>query len=177
MNRYILTGTPGCGKTSIINELEKKDLVVVAEAATDIIAHDQKQGIQEPWKHPKFIDDIVDLQRERQLALASESKNQFYDRSPICTYALAQYLNFTPSDALMEEIERIQENAIYQKQVFFIENLGFCSPTEARTISFEEALIFEKIHEEAYIKFGYECIKIPPMILSDRVKAILDFVG
>ena len=51
---------------------------------------------------------------------------------------------------------------IYQKQVFFIENLGFCEPSAARKISFEDSLKFEKVHEETYRSFGYECIKVAP---------------
>lgn len=51
MRRYILTGTPGCGKTSLIRALEMTGASVVAEAATDIIAYKQMQGVAEPWKN------------------------------------------------------------------------------------------------------------------------------
>lgn len=44
MKRYILTGTPGCGKTSIIRGLEMSGASVVAESATDVIAYKQMQG-------------------------------------------------------------------------------------------------------------------------------------
>ncbi|MDB5359232.1 MAG: hypothetical protein JWO51_529 [Rhodospirillales bacterium] len=48
MRRYILTGTPGAGKTSIVRRLEVLGHAVVEEAATDIIALDQVEGIAEP---------------------------------------------------------------------------------------------------------------------------------
>jgi predicted ATPase len=54
----------------------------------------------------------------------------------------------------------------------FIRNLGFIMPTEARRISFEEALRFERVHEETYRDFGFELIPIAPGSLSDRVDAI-----
>ena len=98
MRRYILTGTPGCGKTSIIRALEMTGASVVAEAATDIIAYRQMQGVAEPWKNEDFIDYIVGLQKHRQIDLSDKySDLHFYDRSPICTYALAVYLSFKPS--------------------------------------------------------------------------------
>lgn len=170
-------GTPGCGKTSIIRALEIKGYFVVNEAATDVIAHEQMQGNAEPWKHPNFIDIIIKLQRQRQMQVAKVfSELQFFDRSPVCTYALAIYLGFEPTPSLLKEIERIKEDDVYQKQVFFIENLGFCNPTEARKINFEESLIFEKIHSEAYARFGYDCIKIPFASELERVDIILKSV-
>ena len=162
MKRYILTGTPGCGKTSIIRSLEVAGYAVVEEAATDIIALRQAQGIAEPWTHPSFIDDITNLQKQRQMRIADVAEVQFYDRSPLCTYALSVWLGFPISITLADEMERIAKAQIYQKQVFFIENLGFCEPSAARKISFEDSLKFEKVHEETYRSFGYECMRIAP---------------
>ena len=177
MKRFILTGTPGCGKTSIIRALELMGYSVISEAATDVIAYEQMQGHEEPWKQKDFIDKIVTLQKQRQIQAADISTDlQFYDRSPICTYALAIYLGFEPPSILLQEIKRADEMQVYQRKVFFIENLGFCKPTKARRISFEESLVFEKIHDEAYAKFGYECVRIPPASQSERVNAILSAI-
>ena len=177
MKRYILTGTPGCGKTSIITVLKNKNYTVIHEAATDIIACEQKLGNERPWEQQSFIDKIINLQKQRQILADNISSSiQFYDRSPICTYALAKYLNVGPSEILLNEIERIQSKNIYQNKVFFIENLGFCTQTDARKISFEESLIFEKIHAETYVQFGYKCIQIPVLPLLNRVNVILDLV-
>lgn len=177
MKRYILTGTPGCGKTSIIRSLELAGYPVVEEAATDIIALRQAQGIAEPWTHPSFIDDITNLQKHRQMRLADVSGVQFYDRSPLCTYALSVWLGFPISMALADEIERIRGEQIYQKQAFFIENLGFCEPSAARKITFEDSLRFEKVHQETYNSFGYECIRVAPRDLSARVEQIRRYVS
>lgn len=174
MKRYILTGTPGSGKTSILHELKSKGYSVVEEAATDVIALEQADGSPEPWMQADFIDKIVRLQRQRQIeTLALPYKLQFYDRSPVCTYALSCYLGYPPSAYLLEEMDRIECENIYQRQVFFVENLGFCQPTEARRISFEEALLFEKIHIETYTSFGYDLIKIPSDSLSKRVQSVV----
>ncbi|MBA2652002.1 MAG: AAA family ATPase [Tatlockia sp.] len=174
MKRYIITGTPGCGKTSVIRAIELTGASVVSEAATDLIAFRQAQGDTAPWKHSNFIDDIVELQKHRQIDMCADySQLHFYDRSPICTYALALYLEFKPSHNLMNEIKRIQKYNIYEKQVFFLENLGFITNTDARQISFEDSLIFEQIHRDAYAKFGYECAEIPAKSINERVDIIL----
>jgi predicted ATPase len=177
MKRYILTGTPGCGKTSIIRSLEVAGYAVVEEAATDIHALRQAQGIAEPWTHPSFIDDITNLQKLRQTRIADAAEVQFYDRSPLCTYALSIWLGFPISITLADEMERIAKERIYQKQVFFIENLGFCEPSAARKISFGDSLKFEKVHEETYRSFGYECIRIAPSDLAARVEQIKSYIS
>jgi predicted ATPase len=162
MRRYILTGAPGGGKTSIIRELEALGHAVVEEAATDVIALQQAQGLAEPHTRPSFIDEIVKLQRERQM-LAPDAPDGFqvFDRSPVCTCALARHLGYPVSEALAEELARIEREGIYQRQVFFIDNLGFVEPTAARRISFEESLKFEAVHEEVYRAFGYHLVRVP----------------
>jgi predicted ATPase len=178
MKRYIVTGTPGCGKTSIIRSLEIAGYLVVEEAATDIIALRHAQGIAEPWTQPSFVDDIVRLQKQRQMQAADLASGvQFCDRSPLCTYALSVWLGLPVSITLADEMARIKSERIYQQQVFFIENLGFCEPTAARKISFEDSLRFEKVHEETYRSFGYECIRVAPQELSARVEQIRRYVS
>lgn len=173
MKRYIITGTPGAGKTSIIKSIELMGFCVIAEAATDIISFEQSVGNNTPWQSQTFIDKIIDLQKQRQLTTCADL--QFYDRSPFCTYALAMYLGFKPSDILINEIKRIEQEAIYEKRVLFVENLGFCEASEARKITFEQALEFEKIHIQTYEKFGFSCEFIPKLPLDERVAKVIAF--
>ena len=173
MKRFIITGAPGAGKTAIIRHLERDGFSVVEEAATDIIAAAHARGTAEPWRDPCFIDAIARLQKERELRSSNLRGNvQFYDRSVVCTAALAVYLGYTFSQFLTSELERIKEEAVYQRQVFFIRNLGFIIPTEARRITFEEGLRFEKIHEDTYRQLGFELTYVAPGNVTERVKTI-----
>ncbi|MBO0791757.1 MAG: AAA family ATPase, partial [Ktedonobacteraceae bacterium] len=131
----------------------------------------------EPWRLADFIDKITRLQKQRQIeAGMGPDALQVYDRSPICTLALSRYLGYPPSVCLLEEMERIEQENIYERQVFFIEHLGFCQPTEARKITFEESLLFEKIHAEIYTSLGYHLIKVAPEALSGRVYSVMEWI-
>jgi predicted ATPase len=174
MPRFILTGTPGSGKTAILRQLELDGYSVVEEAATDVIALEQAKGIAEPWLNPAFLNQIAALQCQRQLQTpCPQDQIQFHDRSIICTAASAEYLGYDPSPFLSQEIARVQSENIFARRVFFLRNLGFIQATEARRISFEEALRFEQIHEETYRRHGFDLIFIKPGNLADRVNAIL----
>ncbi len=73
MKRHILTGAPGAGKTVILRVLKRRGYCVVGEAATDLIVRGRARGNAAPWRAPRFIDDIVRLQRSRQ-ARADEAQ-------------------------------------------------------------------------------------------------------
>ena len=156
--RFIFTGTPGSGKTSVIIELEKLGHAVIHEAATDVIRGEQSKGCDAQWEEPEFVDKITLMQKERQMCHCERSEAiqrnntgspriarddvQFYDRSPFCTYALGKYLaywkdlEFKPSPVLLDEIDRCLKNGVYQNQIFFFENLGFIEHNKIKKISY-----------------------------------------
>lgn len=178
MRRFIITGAPGAGKTAIVRQLELDGFGVVEEAATDVIAAAHAAGTAEPWRDPSFVDAIAHLQRERQIRASHQPDEvQFHDRSVVCTAALALYLKYPFSPFLTSELERVKKEAIYQNRVFFVRNLGFITPTEARRISFEETVRFEEIHEETYREFGFELVSVERGSLAERVGRIKAAIG
>ena len=177
MKRYILTGAPGAGKTVILCALKHRGFTVVEEAATDICAERQARGDPEPWRSPGFIDDIVGLQRRRQLAAgARENGVQIFDRSPVCALALARFLGFAVSDTLARELDRIRSQGTYEPKVFFVENLGFIANTPIRRISLSEAERFGHVHKAAYLEAGYELVRIAPGPPEGRADAVVRLI-
>lgn len=173
MRRFILTGSPGSGKTSILHVLRAKGYLVVDEAATDVIAAEHARGVDEPWRDPSFIDKIIELQRARQMAVARpDGLVQVFDRSPVCTLALARWVGHPISVALSAEVARIVSEGVYERQVFLVRPLGFVEPTAARRISYRDSLEFERVHEETYADLGFVLVDIPPGEIASRALAV-----
>jgi len=85
-----------------------------------VIAAWQQRGIEQPWTCPAFIDAVAETQRDRQINLGNSARIHFYDRSPVCTLVLANWLRHPVSDALLFEIDRIRREKVYRPEVFFI---------------------------------------------------------
>jgi predicted ATPase len=177
MRRYVLTGTPGSGKTALLRHLESAGFGVVEEAATDVIALHQALGDPEPWRSPAFIDRVVALQCRRELRAGAEPGGTvFFDRSPVCTLALSRYASVQPPAALLAEIERIRTGHVYERIVFFVRHQGFVEPTAARRISFAESLRFERIHEDVYRECGFTLVEVPAGPLPGRAGLVEETV-
>jgi predicted ATPase len=171
MRRYVITGTPGAGKTTIVVELAARGHAVVAEAATDIVEQQLARGDERGG--PAFVDTIVTLQRRRLDDPAPEGTTvQFHDRSVLCTLALARYLEEPVSARLAAEVDRVVRSGLFEPRVFFVRPIGFVTPTAVRRISYERSLLFERFHERVYREFGYELVEIPPGPVADRVAAV-----
>ncbi len=164
MSAYVLTGTPGAGKTVLLRALELRGHPVVEKAATDLITLSIALGNPTPWTDPAFIDDVVRLQRRR------EPEAGFVDRSPVCTLALCRHLGFTPSALLTAEVEHAL--ATYSRTVFFVRNLGSVAATTARQINVEGALVFERVHEATYRELGFTLVDVPRGSVADRVTRV-----
>ena len=168
MTRYILTGAPGAGKTVLLRGLERAGLAVVEEAATDVIAWAQANGDDVPWERPDFTDAILDLQRQR--AARAPAGLVIFDRSPVCTLALARFLGREPSAALRSAAEAAR--GAYER-VFFVESLLTIVNTAARRITLDDARRFGALHRQVYTDLGFDLIDIPPASPVERCDLIL----
>ncbi|WP_433204058.1 AAA family ATPase [Dactylosporangium sp. CS-047395] len=167
IRRFVLTGAPGAGKTTIAEALKLRGYAVVDEAATHVIG--TVPGIEQDT--PRFLRTILQLQIDREHA--RREAIQVLDRTPICTLALAEYLGHQPAP----ELENTVRHSRYQRRVFFVRLMDCIVPTRARRIGLEDARRFERIHADVYQRLGYELVDIPPAPLEARVAQVIAGIG
>jgi predicted ATPase len=179
MKRYVLTGAPGAGKTSVLDALRNRGFPVVAEAATDVISQQQARGVAEPWQQDDFVDRIVALQRDRlgPATVTAPGIPEVHDRSVLCTLALARFLRHAETPLLAAEVARVVAAGVYEPAVFLVRPLGFIVPTAARRISYRESLDFERLHEAAYLEHGFQLIGVGAAPAAERATLIADEIA
>ncbi|MEW2427527.1 AAA family ATPase [Micromonospora sp. NPDC047644] len=170
--RYVLTGAPGAGKTTTIEALRRRGHLTVREAATDLITERQARGYAQPWHDDDFVDTVAALQHHRQTGTDAGRPVQFYDRSPLCTLALARHLGRPIGPTLTAEVDRIMRERTYQRLVFLISPLGFIRHTAARRMSYADALAFARLHQQVYEEHGHHLVDIPAGPVRTRVALI-----
>ena len=119
---YVLTGGSSVGKTTIINELEKRGEPVIHEAASDWIASRIRLGINEFWKEDNLGYNILMLQLEREKEFLDSNSRVFIDRGIFDNYAYAMHYNLAGTQTLSlmnEALEGIDLNKRYAA-IFYV---------------------------------------------------------
>lgn len=163
MNKYVITGGPGTGKTSVIKCLAQKAVKTIPEVARAFIAEEQSRA--------RVISDYVPIlpstdmeqfeecciQRQlRQEANLVQSRNYFLDRSLVDPIAYAELANVR----LRSDLPDLLRDADY-RAVFFLEQLPHYVQDKERL---EDVVQAHHLHQKLYDVYnrrGYDLIPVP----------------
>jgi len=191
MNKFVITGSPGCGKSSIIRGLEiSYNKNVIREAAEDFILYQKALGIVNPRLAPDFQSSILELLIKRESKIPVDCNEVFLDRGvpdvfgylPVGSELYDKSLELaTLQRRNVNTLKRPHDydtNPLYTPytKVFVVTSLGIIENTDVRCEDHINALEIGKLIFEAYTNLGYEVVMIPKMPLTDRIKMILSNV-
>ncbi|MBM3184592.1 MAG: ATPase [Chlamydiae bacterium] len=173
--RFIITGGPGTGKTTIVNYLHQLGYKTAREAATDLIRDDLAKHVVAPWSERDFNQRVALLQEKRQEELLKGGV-AFFDRSPIDALTYELMYDFEPTEELLRVVQKTLDEDFYHNKVFLIEDLGACLKTEIRAETLEESRSIETILEKSYQDLGFKVIRVPAASVKERVAKILESI-
>jgi len=172
-NGFVLTGGPGGGKTTLIEELKKRGYYTFDEEAKKII---RKSGIEN--FHFKYPIKAVEEGMKKYILNYELAKNLdicFFDRG---FPEAPAYLRFIGVN-IPKKILDLCKNYKYNKNVFLIELLEkskYNNPKEHGNFTWEQTLKYHDLIKKTYKEFGYNTISIPTLSIEDRADMILSHI-
>jgi len=177
-NFYIITGGPGVGKTTLLEELKSRKYNIIPEIARELIKEQQKDnGKALPWKNKNLYKEIM---FDRSISSFEETENNtnkekpiFFDRGFLDTICYAELIE----SEISERMKSYAKNWRYNKSVFLLPPWQEIYETDnERKQDWKEAVLtFEKM-SETYKSYDYRIIEIPKKSVSERADFILEFI-
>src|SRR5687767_10962761 len=168
-NFHVLTGGPGVGKTAVLRELQRRGELVVEENARAVIREQAAAGGRGlPWGDNDLF---VRLTAERDIAafdaLASESRQVFFDRGVFDTYGAN---GTAPPPWLVEAVRSRRYNA----RVFVFPAWREIYDTdEERKQGWAEAERTFDLVMETLPRLGYAPAVVPKATVEERADFVL----
>ncbi len=167
--RFVITGGPGVGKTTILRELERLGHHVVPETGRAIIKEEQQKpnGIL-PWKD-LYTFQILVVARQLALETRIEGSPAFLDRGVLdgLAYCIAGNIPTPP------ELEIVRPN---YKGVFLLDPLGTYATDAERKEDAEHARRIHSAIETVYTRSGIPLVRVPVLPPAERTQYILEHV-
>ena len=169
--KYIITGAPGTGKTSLINLL-KETVPCMDEVSRKVIIEEQKNNTNgTPWG---------DINRFTKLVFDITTNELSTTNAIICDRSLLDleaYLSLE-NKAIPNYLQDFKYLETYHQKVFFAPTWFdiYCQDGQ-RLQEFEYCLQLEKSLLEHYQKKGFEIIMLPKSPSLERVKLILNAIN
>jgi len=169
--RIVITGGPGTGKTTLINELEKRGYSCLHEVSREVIKKAQQEGIEQLF----LTDPILFSQRllDGRLKQFDEAESYngthlFYDRGLPDVTAYMDYFKTAYSESFTKSCLENQYDTVFLlppwKKIYKQDN--------ERYENFEEA---KKIHNallKSYENYGYNVQLVPTGSVEERLAFI-----
>jgi len=175
MNRIVITGGPGFGKSSILHELEAQGYHVFHEYSREVLEEQKKiNGDILPWKDHHAFNEAVFKGRLAHFHAATHSnKLYFFDRG------LPDSLAY-----LLADEKEVPQHFIEETRLCTYNHTVFITPPwkeiyindKQRWEGFDYAIKIHEYIEKYYAELNYQLVPIPMLDIKQRVAFILNYL-
>ena len=173
--KIVITGGPGTGKSTIINELLKMNHACMPEISRQITLDAQKKGtVQLFLKKPLLFSELLLDGRVNQFLEADKKKNNivFFDRGIPDVHGYMNYLGVDyPNDYIDKSNEHRYSNIFMMppwQKIYITDN--------ERYESYEQSLAIYNHLKKTYIDLDYSIVEVPTGTVNERVDFILNSI-
>lgn len=170
--RIVLAGGPSTGKTSVINELKKKNFYCFEEAAREIFDEFKLKGLEfktNPIEISKNIFKKRKLDFEAAGRIECKDNIIFYDRG---IHEVTAYLRSIHSSS--NYWDKLPLEYKYDLIFLFEPWKEIYKKDDNRIEDFSDAIKISPFITSIYIQSGIKMIKVPNISIEERVRFILD---
>jgi len=170
--KIVITGGPGTGKSSVIEELVKRKYACMPEISREVTLNAREKGIEQLFLTKPLLFSELLLEGRINQYIESEKKNNdlvFFDRGIPDVHA---YMNYISID--------YPSSYIYKSNLYRYKYIFLMPPWEEIYISdneryenFEQALAIHNHLERTYKELNYKIIEVPTGTVEERTDFIL----
>jgi predicted ATPase len=174
--RIVITGGPGTGKSSLINELLSRDFICFEEVSRQVTLDARKDGIEQLFlTKPLLFSELLLKARTQQFKEADNIAETivFLDRGLPDVLA---YMDYVKSDYPKYFTDSCETHVYHKVFVLAPWQEIFVSDSE-RYENFDQAVEIHHSLLETYKRFGYELIDVPFESIVNRTDFILDHLN
>jgi len=170
----IISGGPGFGKTSIIDELEKRSYNVMHEVSRSIIKEQLESGGDIlPWKNLTTFSRLLFERRVKQFQEAAENKWVFFDRGIPDIVAYMNKDSLEVPNSYMHKVEKCS----YFPVVFIVPPWKeIFKNDDQRMEDYKTAFELSDVIVNTYKNLGYKIETLPKVTVNERTDFILNFL-
>ena len=177
MKRFVIAGGPCSGKTTLLEELNRRGYAVKPEIARGIIAAEQERAAKDPSYMPVLPwTDLFAFQRivfERMLVRDQTTEDVcFFDYGQGDTFSFCIEGKVPPPKGALEAAK----NAGYTT-IFLLDQLPHYQTDGERKEDEQRARRLHAIIHDTYKQLGYPLVKVPLMPVSQRADFVLQMAG
>ena len=170
--KIVITGGPGTGKSTLINELIKRGYTCLEEISRQVTLDAKKEGIDQLFlTNPLLFSEMLLKGRHKQY-LQADTLNAdvtFFDRGVPDVLAYMDYIGDTYPPSFIHTCE----NAVYDTVFILKPWAAIYTNDNERYENFEQALEIHDCLLNTYQKYDYDLIDVPFDTIENRTDYIL----